>query len=517
MKPVCTAEQMRALDSWAINDLGIPSLVLMENAGRGISFGIDRALEGGVAGRRVTVLCGGGNNGGDGFVVARVLAGLGADVSCILLANPSRTSPDCAHNLGLATSLGVSVTVAEDEAALRAASPFIHAADVVVDALFGTGLGRPLEGRFAAACTLANESGAMRAAVDLPSGLHTDTGEILGRAVVADHTFTLGAYKWGCMPAPASACGVVHLVDIGIPPSAPARVRPPGGLPEGSGVASARPRRRPDGHKGTFGHLLVLAGSAGKSGASVLAGSAALRTGAGLVTVATDEPTRRLVHAACAELMTTRGRDGEGPGAPLDQASLAEILPRVDAVVVGPGLGEGEELRASLLSWLETLDKPAILDADALRLVAGDLEALDRRPAPTVLTPHPGEMAAMLGTGAGAVQADRRAAVRRAAELSGSVVALKGAGTLVARPDGMITWNPTGGPWLASAGTGDVLSGSIGALLAGGVPADWAAWAGVFLHGRAADIAARERGAVGLVASEVAAALPAAIASLGAS
>ncbi len=502
-----TAETMRALDRHAIEDIGIPGIVLMEVAGRSCAQATAEWMEERGL-RQALVLCGPGNNGGDGFVVARHLADWGYLVTVALLAPASRLKGDARTSFEIMRRFPVRLVEAADgvDPALFAQ---VEGQGVVVDALFGTGLERPVSGPYASAIQSANGLSCLRVAVDIPTGVCSDTGRILGCAFRADLTVTFGAAKIGHFSYPGRAyCGHVEVVDIGIPRTA---------VEEAPGALLLDPRlvahrfqpRDPESFKNRYGHLLVVGGLSGKAGAALLAAQAAIRCGAGLVTVATDRDAQAHLEGRIPEVMV-EGPLTVGDHVAYDEAALAALLGGKTALAVGPGLSTRTGCDR-LLSRLLDEDLATVLDADALNLLAPLRAPL---PARTVLTPHPGEAARLLSCATAQVQSDRVKAASLLAQRAGCVVVLKGAGTVVAAPDGRLALCPTGGPALATAGTGDVLTGVVGALLARGEDPWEAACAGVFVHGLAGDIAARHLGEHSVGASDVIARLPEAIRSL---
>jgi NAD(P)H-hydrate epimerase len=519
---ILTAAAMREADERAIRQLGIPGAVLMENAALGVVEALgDRwpELE------RVAIFCGPGNNGGDGLAVARHLVVRGYLPAVWLVHAGKRLSADAERQLAICRGLGLEVVEVVDDTALASALAEAAGADMIVDALFGTGLARALDGLFARAV---EGLAALRAphrpllAVDLPSGLDAGSHRPPGPHLQADLTVTFGALKVAHVLPPASlACGEVALADLGIPASF---LEEAGGdlhLLVAEEIAGLLPRRGPAAHKGSFGHLLVVAGSPGKSGAAVLAARGAVRAGAGLVTVGVPQPLLSVVAAGSVESMTLPlAADEEGRLRPAAVERLLEMCGRCTALAAGPGLGTSGETPEALRRLARECELPLVLDADALNAFAGRAGELRSRPAPTVLTPHPGELGRLLGRSAAAVNEDRLAAVGEAARLTGAVVALKGHLTLVAAPGesqpgaGPVAINPTGNAGLASGGSGDVLTGVIGALLAQGVEAWDAACLGVFVHGLAADLLAAERGPEAIPAGDLAAALPGALSAL---
>lgn len=507
MIPVVDNLGMRAADRHTIQELGLPSLVLMEQAAAAVTATVEQQAD---KDELVVVLCGRGNNGGDGLAMARQRHASGGLVEAVLVADPGELSEDAAVQWELAGRFGVPRRVLT-EGDLPALEALLQKAVVVVDALYGTGLDRALSGLSAQVVELVNNVDGQVVAVDIPSGLSGGSGVLLGPAVEADVTVTFAALKWVHVLAPAAlCCGEVVVADIGIPQTAVEKAAS-GFVLEAQDLADWLPHRAPDAHKGHFGHLLVVAGRRGRAGAAALAARAGVRSGSGLVTVATAVDAVAPIQARVPEAMVDplpTGEDGSVRG-----NGIEESLARATAVAVGPGLGLGEGPRRLLDRILEVWSGPLLLDADALTLLAGQLERLKGRPAPTVLTPHPGELARLLGITSAQVQEDRPAWARRAAELSGSTVVLKGFHTLVAEAEGPLWINPTGSPGLASGGAGDVLSGCIGAFLAQGLPARQAAALGVYLHGRAAELAG-ERFPGAVPASVVAGLLPRAEAEL---
>ncbi len=496
MRLVGSAE-MRAIDRAAIEGLAIPSLELMERAGRAVA---DAAQSLVAPTGRVVVVCGGGNNGGDGWVAARLLHQAGRDVRAVELVAAARLSPDAREMRERAARAGVRSATAGG-GALEAAR-----GDLVVDALLGTGLSRAPEGPFAeaiAAVAAARARGARVLAVDVPSGLSADTGRPLGACVQADATVTFAFQKRGLVlhPGPALA-GAVTVADIGIPPEAADRVPVEAELLEEAQARALVPARDPEAHKGAAGRVLVVAGSPGKTGAAHLALTGALRGGAGLVTLAARAEVLPFALAGRPEAMSL-ALAGDGPLGARDLPALLAAAEGVDALVIGPGIPRGPETGALLLDLLSRARRPAVLDADALNALAGAPARLATAGAPLLLTPHPGEMARLCGTTTAEVQADRLGlAAARAAEW-GAAVLLKGARTVVAGPGATPAVIPTGNPGLATGGTGDVLAGLCGALLASGLSPFDAGRAGAWIHGRAGDLAARRLGERGLLAGDL--------------
>jgi NAD(P)H-hydrate epimerase len=487
---VLSAEQMRAADRAAAERLGLPSLLLMENAGRGVAeLVLARAAVEPRARGPVVVVSGGGANGGDGFVVARHLARRGARVCVLLAAARARLSGDAAVMLAALERMGgVPVEDGEawaDEATWRAR---LAGAAVVVDAIFGIGLRDAVTGVPAAALAAMNATPAWKVAVDIPSGLDADTGRVHGVAFAADLTATMGARKLGLVLDAAAPVGALEVVELGVPIDASAISGPVCRLIEAAPTWAELPRRGPTAHKGSAGHLLVIAGSEGKTGAALLAGRAALRAGTGLVTLASTERGQAALDAKVVEIMTARYSDGDDADPRESATMLAALAGKMDAVALGPGIPTGPNMRGVVRDLASRLAVPMVLDADALNLLGTEIvRVLNITPAPRILTPHPGEMARLLGKRVDEIEADRLGVARDLAGRAKAVVVLKGARTLVAAPDGTVYVNSTATGALATAGSGDVLTGLIGSLLAQGMEPLAAARAGVFIHGAAGE------------------------------
>lgn len=510
MLPVFTADEMRRLDRRAIETLGIPGATLMEHAGRGAAEAIVAFMAGrrrrGIRGARVAIVCGKGGNGGDGFVVARWLRRRGARVSVFLLAPAGEIAGDAARKLLELRRAGARPESIEDDAAL---GPRLADADVIVDAILGTGARGAPAPLVARAIERIEASGRPVVALDIPSGLPADGEAPVGPAVRATLTVTFAGLKRGLVMGPgADLAGAVQVVPIGIPEEEVARGITTFVL-ERQDVARHFPPRPRDVHKGTYGRLLIVAGSLGKTGAAALAARAAMRSGAGLVTVATPASQQPVVAGLILEAMSEPLPETTARTLALKARDVVlELAAERDAVALGPGLGLDEETRQAALELARDLPGSLVIDADALTALAGHLDVLRQARGPRCLTPHPGEMARMLGVPVAEIQRDRVAAVRSFATAHGVHVVLKGATSVLGSPDGRVLLNPTGNPGMASGGTGDVLTGMVGAFLARGLPPGAALAAAVYLHGSAGDIAASRVGHEALVASDVIAAIP---------
>ncbi|MGB0619881.1 MAG: NAD(P)H-hydrate dehydratase [Myxococcota bacterium] len=509
-----SAEEMRALDAATIEGRGVSGGILMENAGRALVDPALRLRAGGIRpGGPILVLAAAGNNGGDGFVVARHLFGEGVPVEVVLIGSPEKLPTEAAANWERLGPAGVPVIAIPADEAAAALQARLSEASVVVDALFGTGLGRDLEGGFADLVEVVNGArakGARILAVDSPSGIESRTGAVLGAAICADETVTISLPKLGLVLEPgAQHAGRIRVARIGIADPDPEdadRVE----LWNARAASAHFPDRGAAGHKGTFGHVLVIAGSTGKCGAGALASRAAARAGAGLVTLAYPAGLEPELAALPVEVMSAPvAATAEGGLAIAGEKAAIELAAARDVVALGPGLGRHPETDALVQTLLKELDRPVVLDADGLNALGEGLAVLRDRRRATVITPHPGEAARLLGMTSREINRDRLSAARRLAEQSGAVAVLKGARTMIASPEGRVVVTPTGGPALATGGTGDVLTGVIAALLASGLEAFDAAALGAWWHGAAADGLPVSENGFGLLASELADALPA--------
>lgn len=498
-EPLLDAPRMRAVDSWAIEQQGVPSLDLMERAGEGVVRAVERlAPEGPVA-----VVCGKGNNGGDGFVAARLLRHAGREVHVLCTASAEQLSGDALINFD---RLPGEVTLLFGDAH---AGEAIGRATAIVDALLGTGFEGAPRGPVAEAIEAVNEAGGQVVSVDVPSGVDASTGEVAGAAVRAAQTVTFHAAKPGLWIHPGKRhAGETVVIDIGIPRGAP--VETDTGLIEPR-VLCALPRRAAASTKFTSGHVVVVGGSRGLMGAPAMASLACMRAGAGYVTACVPRSLAEIVDVQLMEVMTLGLVEEGGSLVPdaLDGALAA--LGRADALVLGPGLGREEGAAAFARSLAKEAPVAMVLDADGLNAHAGQLADLAARKASTVLTPHAAELGRLLGLESEEIERARLLHARAAAQQAGAVVLLKGDDTLVAAPDGRVAVNSGGSPALATAGTGDVLSGVVSALLSQGLDAFTAAACGAYLHAEAGREAARRQGsAEGVIATDAIAALPAA-------
>ena len=523
-----SAEEMRSLDAYTIKTLGVDGGLLMESAGRAVAEEVIQVLNEAGLGRdgRISIVCGAGNNGGDGYVAARHLHMAGYPVRILSTKPAANLKGDAAANFKRALNLGlepfvVPASLLEDGAQCAEFLSLLSASDVIVDAIFGTGLDREVAGNIAPLIRILNDvaEDICVIAVDLPSGLHADRGVCLGETVRATCTLTLGSPKLGlCLEPGRSLSGKIRVARIGIAEETPeilSRAR----LLRKRDVGQLLPERGPSNHKGSFGHVLVVAGSSGKTGAAALAAWGAGRGGAGLITVAVPQPLQSILETKCTEAMTTSLAATARHGLSLEaEKAVLEVAQGKSCVALGPGIGQEAETQELIRKLLSQLEIPVVLDADGLNALVGfgpegveqsdPLRVLRERPAQSVLTPHPGEASRLLGVTNREINQDRVAAARELASRAGSVVLLKGRGSVIADPNGHVVINPTGDVSLATGGTGDVLTGLVASFLAQGLEPFDAAAVAAYVHGFAGDRISTRLGSAGLLAEELSQAIP---------
>jgi hydroxyethylthiazole kinase-like uncharacterized protein yjeF len=502
-----SSQQMRAIDRRAIEKIGMPGLELMENAGRGIAHFIKDIFSGETKGSRVAIFCGRGNNGGDGYVIARYLNTWGATVQVFLLAERSQIEGDALTNLQKIEQIGLRMT----RIGAKDALPILSGIDLIVDGIFGTGFHGEVEPGIAKVIDYLNTSEIPILAIDTPSGLNNDTGEVAGACIKSTHTATLALPKIGQYFYPGRGqCGHIKIIDIGMPAEAVAGEEALINLTTSGEVKQMIPDRKPTSHKGDCGKLLIIAGSVGLTGAATLAAGAAIKSGAGLVTVGTPKSLNDILEIKLTEVMTKPLPEIKNRRclAIRSHGLILEAIKAADAVCLGPGVGRNHETMELFRRLVAKLPKPAILDADGLFAFSGKPELLRECPADLVLTPHAGEFARLSGKPIEVILADRLGCATAFAKEIGKVVLLKGAPTLVASPDGRVFVNPTGNAGMATGGAGDALTGVIGALLALGIGGLNAAVCGAYLHGLAGDLAQKSIGTFGMVAGDIVNALP---------
>lgn len=506
---VVSPSTMRDIDRRAIEDYGIPGIVLMENAGMAVADVIDRLrfscpayLE---VAPKVAIFCGKGNNGGDGFVAARHLTNRGYEVKVYLVQDPEDIVGDALTNLNILYKAGITVEIIRDSMSLIDVKEFCANSFAVVDAMFGTGLKGEIKGNANKIVDFINCLGSHVIAVDIPSGICGYTGKVLGTAVRADETVTMALPKPGLVLYPGAAyVGELTVADIGMPKQLLDVVKAEAEVLEGRQIKQIFKQLPPDAHKGMAGRVFVIAGSRGMTGAAALAGLSAARSGAGLVTVGIPKSLNEIMEIKLTEVMTIPLPETKDKSISIDALEDAlTFAQKCDAVAIGPGISLNDETREFVKQFTALCPIPMILDADGLNSLAQSPEVFKRAIAPLIITPHPGEMARLLSKRVEGIQNDRMAAVKEAAKKFGCVAVLKGASTLIADADGHIWINPTGNNGMASGGSGDVLTGMIAALLARGMRPVEAAQAGVFIHGLAGDDASLVKGKISLIAHDI--------------
>lgn len=499
------AHQMRALDRRAIDNLGIPGVVLMDNAGRSVAEEAKSMLEG--KEKKVVILVGAGNNGGDGLVAARYLFEWGFSVKVWLLNSEDKIKGDARINLEIAKKIlshqDIIEVIAEDGFLQQIAD--LNSADLVIDSILGTGIQGNVTGIKREIIIFLNSLEKKVLAVDIPSGLDADTGKLLGCCVRANRTVTFALPKVGLLVYPgAEYSGEIKVVDIGIPSILVKEANLTNHYLSQDLVREWLPTRKPTAHKGIAGRVLIIAGSRGMAGAAVLAAQGVLKAGAGLVFLAVPESIYPLVGSQLREVMVWPLKETkEGTLALSAWIQLEKLLNQADALVVGPGLSSNEETSILVLKILDEISKPIVVDADGLNILAKNKQFLAKIKNHLILTPHPGEFARLIGQTIGQIEENRLELTKEKAKEWGVTLVLKGARTLVAADDGNIYINPTGNAGMATAGSGDVLAGVIGGLLAQGMEKIYGASAGVYLHGLAGDLALVEQGELGLTAGDI--------------
>jgi ADP-dependent NAD(P)H-hydrate dehydratase / NAD(P)H-hydrate epimerase len=495
---------MREADRRTIEEIGIPPLVLMENAGRQVVAAME-AMHSDLLELEVAVLCGRGNNGGDGFVVARTLLQRGVDVSVFLMGRVAEVRGDARTNLEILGRLGLTVVEIADSQAWELHFSEVSDCTLIVDAIFGTGLNAPVSGFIESVIADVNASGIPVVSIDLPSGLSADSADPIGDSIEADMTVTLAAPKLPLVLPPAETrAGDIVIADIGIPSDILETIEGPRvELLTRASMRELIVPRAPESHKGDYGRVLVVAGSRGKTGAAHLAAVGALRSGAGLVTVATPARCQPVVAAMGPEYMT-EGLDERDEG--LDPDGVERVLELArDVIAIGPGLGQAPATREFIKRLVDRATMPLVIDADGLNAFGTDPDRLaGREGREVIITPHPGEMARLLGMSTNEVQSSRLEIARNFAVAHHVYVVLKGHRTLIATPDEKIFINPTGNPGMATGGTGDVLTGMIAAWLAQLLDAEVACKLAVYLHGLAGDLAEADEGEVAMTSADVA-------------
>jgi NAD(P)H-hydrate epimerase len=501
-----TAEEMRKIDRVTINDLGVPSLVLMERAGKAVADRIEDMFEK----KKVVVVAGGGNNGGDGLVIARILKNRGWDVKVLVFSEKGKLSPEGSSQYGIADKMGIDIQFRKKMSALDLRD------SVVVDALLGTGLNKSVRGSIRSAIMSINRSRSPVVSVDIPSGISSDTGQILGHAVRSDLTITFGLPKIGHQLYPGKGhTGNLFVEDIGFPPSLTSSENLKRNLTDLDLVRNIIKKRDPNTHKGSYGHVFIIAGSEGKTGAALLASNACLRAGAGAVTLGVPESLFSIFQSSVIEEMTYSLPSGDG-GTVSERSSgnaLDFINKHAGTVLLGPGLGVNKDVKEFVHEIVRDSKKPMVLDADGLNCMSGQTELFKKAKAEIIVTPHPNEMKRLLSDRKKNITAkkinERRIEIAEEfASMNNVVCVLKGAPTVIASPDGEVYVNTTGNPGMATAGSGDVLSGIIASFVAQGFGMFRSAVCGSYIHGLAGDLARDEIGEYSLIAGDITEYLP---------
>jgi hydroxyethylthiazole kinase-like uncharacterized protein yjeF len=508
---IVTAKEMRNIDYQTINEIGIPGVVLMENAGLGVVQAIERDFP--LQTFSIAIFAGKGNNGGDGLVIARYLVRKGYKAIIYLLAEPDKFIGDALINLRIAQNIGLNIEYILSDEQLNEKKGIISQNNLIIDAIFGTGLSGPVRGFASNVIDYLNSTGIPIVAVDLPSGLDSDTGKVEGSCIKAVMTVTIALPKRGLLLYPgAKFVGKLEIADIGIPQSVIDSQNISIALIQSPCALKLLPERPRDGHKGLFGRVLIIAGSVGLTGASAMASLSALRVGAGLVTLGTPESLNPIMEVKLTEAMTL----------PLPETSyqtlsikaydrIMQMVNGTDVVAIGPGLSRNPETIELVQKLCKDINIPKVIDADGLNALAEDKSCLWELGKQTVLTPHPGEMARLIGKTISDVQSDRINIAIDFAKEYGVILVLKGVPTVIAEPNGEAYLNATGNPGMASGGTGDVLTGTIAGFLAQGLDAKSSAILGVYIHGLAGDLASIDKGEAGLIAGDLIGFLPKAI------
>jgi NAD(P)H-hydrate epimerase len=512
---VLSVQQMRNLDKKTIEELGISGLILMENAGRMTAQKIMEHFGHIIGDGEIVIIAGKGNNGGDGFVVARHLHNMGKRVKVILIPKRKEVTGDADVNLKILEKLKFEIIYAEGNyETIQKHLIENKSIKIVVDAIFGTGLDSEVKGIYRDVIELINSLNVIRVAVDIPSGLSGDKGIPLGVCVHAHLTVTFGLPKMGLLTYPGREyVGILEIADIGFPKEFIEEIEPSGYLLDEKFIRSILKPREKNTHKGTYGHLLAICGSIGKTGAACLTALGGIKSGAGLVTLAVPESIAGFVDSRVLESLTFPLKDKDG-FISLDISAIEKALSEKAAVAIGPGIGVNDDT-VELVSYIVENSKiPVVIDADGINSLSKNLEVLRKKKTDIILTPHPGEMARLISSTPKDVQNNRLEVAVDFAKKFEVYVVLKGAGTIISTPEGKVYFNQTGNPGMASGGMGDVLTGLIGGFLAQGYEPWKAASLGVYIHGRAGDMASQKIGKWGFGAEELAGFIPSVISEI---
>jgi ADP-dependent NAD(P)H-hydrate dehydratase / NAD(P)H-hydrate epimerase len=501
---ISTVAQMRSLDAYAIENLGIPEEILMENAGEALYFVIMDQF--GLMDKKFVIICGMGNNGGDGFVVARKIHSSGGDVQVFILGDVNKLSGAAKKNFDIISGLSIPIRHIESVDSMK--SDLVHC-DAVVDAIFGTGLARNVEGVYKDVIRLINKSGKTVFSVDIPSGINGDTGEVMGIAVMANYTVSFGLPKIGNMLFPGyEHCGRLYVSHISFPPS----------LYHDASIKIAvnrdikLPPKNRMAHKGDFGEVLFIAGASSYFGAPYYSALSFLKAGGGYSRLAAPFSMTSFIANKGSEIVFVPQKQTDSGSISLENLdALFELSEKMDMVVMGPGLSLNPETQQLARELAKKIQKPLLIDGDGITAVSGDPDILKHRKAPTLLTPHMGEMSRIVKMSVGDLDKNKIQILQRTAKALNSIIVLKGAHSLIGYPDETVYINMSGNPGMASAGSGDVLTGTIAAMFGLGLSVEHAARKGVFIHGLSGDLAARDLGEDGITAQDILDYLPLAV------
>jgi ADP-dependent NAD(P)H-hydrate dehydratase / NAD(P)H-hydrate epimerase len=504
---VVTAKQMQSIDRWTIDELGIPGVVLMENAGGAIVRQLQNAIAD-LPAKKVIIFCGKGNNGGDGFVIARHLFQLGANITVLLAGKLADLKDNAKTNALSAQNLKIAIRELNSEN-INSFDHKLRHSDIIVDALFGTGLSKPATGFMETIINKINQHEKFTISVDINSGIDADSGSLIGPHVFSDITFALASMKNSHLLHPAAgAMKKVDLLDIGIPKESYSEQNIQSHLVEEKDIKSIFRSRSLDSHKGSYGHVLVLAGSTGKSGAAGLTALAALRSGCGLCTLALPETCQKAFELHPMEVMTVPLPQTQSGALSLKAKDpILKLLEGKTAVAMGPGLTTDPETVSLIGELLPFIDCPLILDADAINAFENNIDWLGKLKS-AILTPHPKEMSRLIGLSTQEIQKNRMQVTTEFAQKHSTLLLLKGASSLIGTPDGNIYINPTGNPGMATGGSGDVLTGIIAGLAAQNISLQNAAIAGAYIHGHSGDLFSEKETQTSLIAGDLLRCLP---------
>jgi len=491
-----TVAQMRDLDRSAMEKFGITDDLLMENAGQAVYFVILKEF--GVKNKKFVVFCGGGNNGGDGLVIARKIHSSGGEVKVFLLGDETKFKGATGRNFEIVSKMPIEISKIGSIDAIK--SVVLHS-DAVVDAIFGTGLAREVAGIYGDVIQLINDSKKIVFSVDIPSGINGDTGEVMGAVVKAAYTITFGLPKIGNMLYPGyEYCGKLYVSHISFPPS----LYNAGSVKVEINVPIELPARNRDSHKGDFGEALFIAGASSYLGAPYFSALSFLKAGGGYSRLAAPLSISAFLANKGSEIVFAPQKEiGSGSIALENEDELLKFSERVDMVVIGPGVSLDEETQELVRRLAQEIAKPLLIDGDGITAVAQDTGVIKKRKAETILTPHLGEMSKIAGMGIGEINKNKIEVLQRTAKELDAIIVLKGAHSLIGYPDGTVYINLSGNPGMATAGSGDVLTGTIAAMFGLGLPLRDAVRTGVFIHGFSGDLAAKGKGEDGITAQDI--------------